>query len=718
MPVASPSKLPPADSLTNRAPEEICRAVPSPDSAHRWLRILTEEPHVAGTPQDLVTARFVQQRFEAAGIEATLAEYTAYVCYPRTVSIHLTAPEDRELANREDGVLRDKDSYAHDALVGFNAYSPSGDVSGQIVYVNYGLPEDYKALAASGVSVKGRIALARYGQSFRGVKAKVAEQNGAAGLLIYSDPADDGYARGDVYPDGPWRPASAIQRGSIAYIFEYAGDPLSPGFASTRTAHRIRPAAATNLPKMPTAPLSYGEAQHILRALAGPNVPPGWQGALPFAYHIGPGPATVHMHIEMDYRDVSLWNVIGRIPGKSAPERYVITGNHRDAWTYGAVDPNSGTATLLEVARSLGVLLKTGWRPERTIILASWDGEEYGLLGSTEWAEDHAADLEGRTVAYINVDSGVSGADLSAAAVPSLASVITDAARDVTDPLRGGTLYDAWFAREKRDRFETWKRDATLRTIQGRAVRPFDVEVGPLGSGSDYTAFLDHFGVPSMDFQLNGPYGVYHAVYDNLYWMEHFGDPQFANHATLARYWDTVLLRLADASVLPFDYVRYAEDIQRFLEQLGDDICHANAGKTTADTLRVDLASLTALAADMRDAADSLQPALDALSKNASPSRAARVNDLLVAVEHDLTDPSGLPGRLWYRHQIYAPGYYTGYAALPLPAAAQAVKDASQRDLTRGVTALQAALTRATHRLQETRAAAIRAQSADQGTMR
>ncbi|MCU1296056.1 MAG: Glutamate carboxypeptidase, partial [Acidobacteriaceae bacterium] len=421
-------------------------AVPDPKLAKEHLRILTQAPHIAGSAEDKATADYVAQKFREAGLDTEIVDYRVWMNYPFEISVDVTAPAEVHL----HGPTRehvDGDPFQDDprVVMPFNAMSPSGDAEADVIYANYGTPEDFKKLEELKINIVGKIVLVRYGQNFRGVKALVAQQHGAAGLLIYSDPYDDGWRRGDKYPQGPWHPDTGVQRGSIGYMFEFAGDPTTPGIASVaslpdskRTPHYQSPA----MPRIPTTPISYADAWPILEHLGGPDTPRDWQGSLPFTYHVGPGPVKVKMHLRQDYQYRTIWNVIGRIPGSEAPEQWVLAGNHRDAWVYGAVDPNSGTAAMLEAVHGLGELLKTGWKPKRTIVFGSWDAEEYGLIGSTEWGEQHEKELA-NAAAYFNVDVAVSGPKFGASSVPSLKQFLRDVSKGVPSP-KGGTVYEAW----------------------------------------------------------------------------------------------------------------------------------------------------------------------------------------------------------------------------------------------------------------------------------
>ncbi|MGH9576170.1 MAG: M28 family peptidase, partial [Terriglobales bacterium] len=462
-------------------------------------------------------------------------------------------------------------------VMAYNGFSRSGAVEAEVVYANYGRPGDFRKLKEMGIDVCGKIVLVRYGENFRGVKAYTAQQEGAAGVIIYSDPADDGYFKGDMYPKGPWRPESGVQRGSIAFIFKYPGDPTTPGIASVPSledSKRTPPEQAASLPRIPTTPLSYADARPILENLAGPESPRAWQGALPFTYHVGPGPVRVKMSLKQDYAYRTIWNVIGKIRGREFPDEWVTSGNHRDAWVYGAVDPNSGTAAQLEAARALGALLKTGWRPRRTMVLGSWDAEEQGLIGSTEWAEQYSKELAG-AVTYINMDAAASGPKFAAAAVPSLKQFVRDVTKSVASPA-GGTVYDAWkLAKEKEAAEKRAKEKEAAEKPSpdiGGGERPpvaesADLPVGDLGSGSDYTAFLQHLGVPSTDVSSSGPYGVYHSVFDNFAWFSKFGDPGFHYLQQMARIYGLQLLRMSEADALPYNYEDYGKEVATYLQK-------------------------------------------------------------------------------------------------------------------------------------------------------
>ena len=691
----------PLSSNTHRALENEFRAVPQTSSAREHLRRLTAQPHVAGTKEDYETAIYVRDQLRSYGLNADLREYDVLLPYPRRPSIvELVAPRRERLLVKEAIVPEDPSSSHPRIIPLFNGYSASGDVTAPLVYVNYGLPPDYEALKRAGVDVKGKIAIARYGNSFRGVKARVAEQHGAVALIIYSDPADDGYGQGDVFPKGPWRPASSAQRGSVQYLFEYPGDPLTPGRPSVPGVPRLKMSEATDLTKIPVQPISYGDARKLLEVLRGPVRPNGFQGGLPFAYHVGgTSDVKVHLKTDMDYQTRKIWNVIGRIDGSSEPDQWIIMGNHRDAWTFGAVDPNSGSTAMLEAARGFGSLLKKGWKPRRTIILGSWDGEEYGLIGSTEWAEENAEELRNKAVAYLNMDAAVSGSNFGASSVPTLWKTIRAVTRDIRDPKTGKSVYQQWQDRSRESRSDPEMTDAAT----GSDTAIAEARIGALGSGSDYTPFLQHLGVTSTDMGFGGDYGVYHSAYDSFYWMSKFGDPTFEYHVAAAQLWGTLAMRLADAQGLPFDYVSYAGEIREFFTEslrmakrrnLGSDF-NEQAMNEALDDFAIEATRVEKRKEDL----------LQELSKSDQNAQAKlnRLNQALMAAERAFIDERGLRGRSWYRHQIYAPGYYTGYAAQPLPDFRQALDDRNSGAARDALERIVAALNRATEILRKGR---------------
>ncbi len=628
----------PESSILQKKYEAAFKELTSPEICRRELRHLTEEPHLAGTENSYKIAKYLHKKYEEYGLDAQIYEYEVYLPYPIEVRVEMIAPTHYLASGKEESWEWDKDSYETNIVAGYNAYSPDGDVTADLIYVNRGLPNDYQKLAEMGISVEGKIAIARYGGSYRGVKVKVAGEQGAIGLIIYSDPADDGYMKGDTYPRGPWRSADAIQRGTVKYIFQYAGDPLTPGWASTKAAHRIPITEATDLPQIPVAPLAYRDAEPLLRALAGPNVPRGWQGGLPFAYHIGPGLAKVHLKVRSEHKNRPIYNVIAKLKGTENPDQWVILGNHHDAWVYGAADPSSGTASLLEVARCLGQLAKEGYRPKRTIVFASWDAEEFGIVGSTEWVEDLKVELQEKAIAYLNVDMATTGTEFYASAVPSLKPLVKEVAQTVMDPQTHQTVYEAW------------------RQDQENHVP----RVGNLGSGSDHSPFIGHLGIPSISMGFYGPYGVYHAMQDTFYWMEHFGDPTFRYHVAMTQIWGILALRLADADILPFDYAAYADELLSHLKALQNENKQSTITKDRPERLRALLREWEITAAD-------LHKDLSTRLESGGVVETKKINRSLRGLEQILTSESGLSLRPWFKHLAYAPGLHSGYAAVIFP---------------------------------------------------
>jgi N-acetylated-alpha-linked acidic dipeptidase len=672
------------------AREQKLRAIPDAAHAESNLRHITSEPHLAGTEGSHRLAEWLRDQYRSYGFDAEIVSYSVWLPQALEVKLELTTPRTITLGTPEQPIEIDRDTYNKNAVMAFNAYAPSADVTAPVIYVNYGTQEDYRALEAMGISVEGKIAIARYGRCYRGIKTKLAEEHKAVGLILYSDPQDDGYFVGDMYPHGPWRPISGIQRGSVQYTQIYPGDPLTPGVGSTANAKRLAPADAKNLPRIPTMPINAQDATAILENLGGPHVPHSWQGALPFTYHIGPGDAVAHMKLVMDYQQRPIYDVIAKLRGTNDGE-WVVLGNHHDAWVYGAVDPGSGTATMLETARAMGELVRSGWKPQRTILMCEWDGEEPGLIGSTEWVEANRAELQAKAVAYINTDVAVAGPNFTASATPSLSGLVRDAARVVQGPHSAGTVYDAWLEHAKRGQTEL----SGIARTQGGSEKIGEAPVDALGAGSDFCPFLDFAGIPSIDTGFVGDYGVYHSLYDDFYWMKTFGDPTFAYHATLAKILGTVALRLDEADVLPFDYAVYAAAITRATNEA---ISRANqlgiqdaATKAVADAS----ARLTASAAHVAQALQrSGYASFDAATQN-------RINHELVSVEQALLAPGGLVGRPWYKHTIYAPGSYAGYAAEVLPGVNEALDRDDAATFQQEAAALAAALSRASVRLDE-----------------
>lgn len=677
-----------ASSAAEHAWEDQFRAVPSANAAREHLRRLTAEPHIAGTREDYATAVYVRDQLRSFGLTAELKEYQVWLNYPKndTIVELIAAGKRARLATREAVVPQDPTSANARITPLFNGYSASGDVTAPLVYANYGLPPDYEALAKAGVEVKGKIVLVRYGNSFRGVKAKLAQDHGAIGCLIYSDPADDGYMQGDVYPKGPWRPIASGQRGSVQYLFKYPGDPLTPGQPAIPGVPRIKlEDAYEDIPRIPVQPLGYDEAKRLMQPLRGPVRPRGFQGGLAFAYHVGgTDDVKVHLKTEMDYQTRTIWDVVARIDGQAEKDRWVVMGNHRDAWVFGAVDPNSGTAAMLEMARGFGQLLKQGWKPRRTIVLCSWDGEEYGLIGSTEWAEEYAGELREKAVAYLNVDVAVAGPNFGASSVPSLWKLIRSATRAVKDPKSGNTIYQQWQERVREQRGET---------DEAKAEAP----IGALGSGSDFTPFLQHLGIPSTDMGFSGDYGVYHSSFDSFYWMSHFGDPSFVYHVAAAQLWGTIGMRLADADGLPMDYNDYAGQLREYFAEAVKiarlrELDSAVVEKEIDETLKEFARAALVTERDKHRALEDLQ-----VKDSSAAAKLKRINDALIAAERAFIDDRGLRGRPWYKHEIYAPGVYTGYAAQPLTDFRQGLDDRNSADAKAGLERVIEAIKRATN---------------------
>jgi N-acetylated-alpha-linked acidic dipeptidase len=673
-----------ADALAKY--ERIMLDTPSPANARKWLEALTAEPHVAGTPAEKKVADYVRDRLTEFGLSVETIKYDVFLNHPKLVSLTMTAPSRQELALKEDVYPQDTVSGSPGQFPAFHGYGASGVATGQVIYVNYGAPADHERLKAMGLSVDGKIVLVRYGGAFRGLKVKEAQERGAIGVLIYSDPADDGYMRGDVYPDGPMRPASAIQRGSVQYLSIQPGDPSTPGgIPSTDGAKRITRSQMTNVPKIPSLPIAYREAEKLLRHLGGPRVPNEWQGGLPFSYHIGPGGAAVEMKVEMDEGLKPIYNVMATIPGTT--DQVLVVGNHRDAWTPGAIDPNSGTAAMLEVARSLGVALKAGWKPKRTIILGSWDAEEYGLVGSTEWAEANAAMLSQKAVAYLNIDSAVLGADFNASGVPSMRDVLREVARAVPDPKKGGSVGALWESRAK----AAWAQRTPVAV--GSPDREFDQQLDRLGSGSDYTAFLDFLGVPSTDMGFSGPSGVYHSVYDNFRWMSLYGDPDFVYHQAAARLMGLLTMRVASADVAPLRFTGYARALREDLDEIRTDVTR-RARTATGTPFLPDFAPIVTALTELEAVGVAADASADRVIASGDAGAAARMSDALSQVERAFLNPQGLPGRPWFKHQLIGPGLTTGYAPWPYPALREAVekKDAAMfgTEVKKVVAAIQA----------------------------
>ncbi|HYK91645.1 MAG TPA: M28 family metallopeptidase [Acidobacteriota bacterium] len=643
--------------------EEKFLLIPSSEETRRLHRYFTSEPHPAGSERNNALARDIADMWKKQGWDdITLHRYDVLVSSPREVSVEMIAPIKYRAGLREDAYDVDPDTKDPHLDPGYLGLSASGDVTAEVVYAHSGNPEDYAVLHRHGIDVRGKIVLVRYSNpySYRGFKALTAERQGAAAILIYSDPAEDGYARGQVYPDGPWGPESHIQRGSITYDFMVAGDPLTPGWASVPGAKRIPMDQAVSLPKIIAVPLSWRDAKPLLENMDGPEAPHAWRGGLRIKYRLGGKAVRARVKADMDTRLMPNYVVEARIRGSQFPDEWILVGNHRDAWVYGGVDPSSGTASMMELTRALGNLAARGIRPKRTIIACSWDGEEVGLTGSTEWGEQFADDLRKKLVAYINVDSSVSGPDFQASAVASLAPLLVEVSRAVPHP-SGRSLYEVWR--------ETAQRAYQAAGGKGAAPAAFLVDTR-IGSGSDHTVFLNFLGRPTVGLTFVGPYGVYHSIYDDFYWMNHFGDPDYRRHVMLSEIWGLLALRLSNAEILPFDFAFYAENIRDFVQEVK---------RKKGVARNVDLKPLLLQVSEFRDAGTRFRQAMDeALAREPIDADILeRINRRLMEAEGNWLNPEGIPGRPWFKHLLYAARFT--YAHLELPGLTEAVEKGDWR---------------------------------------
>ena len=639
--------------------EETFKAIPSPSEARRQHRIFTAEPHIAGSKRNNDLAKYIASEWRKQGLEdVVVRRYDVYATAPKTASLEMIAPVKYKAGLREEGYDADPDTKNPRVSAAWSGMSISGDVTAPVVYAHSGNPEDYELLRKQGIDVKGKIVLVRYSNpySYRGFKALTAQNEGAAAILIYSDPAEDGFKKGKAFPDGPWGPESHIQRGAITYDFMVPGDPLTPGWASVPGAKRIPLSEAVSVPKIMALPLSWKDAKPLLENIGGPIAPPEWQGGLPIEYHLGGERARVHLNIQMDNSIKPYYVVESRIRGAEAPDEWVVLGNHRDAWVYGGVDPSSGTASMMEMTRAFGQMLKSGIRPKRTLVICSWDGEEVGLTGSTEWGEQFSDELKKKAVAYINVDSSTSGPNLEGSAVASLAPMLVETTRSLQDP-SGKSLYEAW--KESETRKKTERKEAG-------EVTDYTLADTRIGSGSDHTVFLNFVGMPVLGLGFEGPYGVYHSMYDDFYWMNHFGDPGYRYHVLMSQLWGVLALRLANADLLPFDFANYANNIRDFVHDL-------SAGRSE-DMHQLDLTPLLDSVQQFGDAGVRLDQALSrALAAGTiSSDHALSINQAMMKVERNWLNPEGIPGRPWFKHMLYGARYT--YAHLELPGLTEAVE--------------------------------------------
>jgi N-acetylated-alpha-linked acidic dipeptidase len=632
-------------------------AIPSAEEERRQHRIFTAEPHLAGSPRNNELAKYVAEQWKAQGLDdVVIREYDVYSTEPKSSSLEMVAPVTYRASLREAACDVDPDTKNPAVSSAWSGMSRSGEITAQVVYAHSGNPEDYDLLRKQGIDIKGKIVLVRYSNpySYRGFKALTAEREGAAAMLVYSDPAEDGYKKGKVFPDGPWGPETHIQRGAITYDFMVPGDPTTPGWPSVPGAKHISPDESRSVPKIMAMPLSWQDAKPFLENMDGPVAPVEWQGGLPIQYHLGGGRVRAHLKIEMDNSIKPYYVVEGRVRGSELPDEWVVLGNHRDAWVFGGVDPSSGTASMMEMTRALGQLAKKGLRPRRTLVVCSWDGEEVGLTGSTEWGEQFADELRKKAVAYINVDSSTSGPSFEGDAVASLAPMLVETTRALQDPA-GPSLHDAWHDSQVRERKESGKLDA---------VTDLNLAETRIGSASDHTVFLNFVGMPVLGLQFDGPYGVYHSMYDDFYWMNHFGDPGYRYHTLMSQLWGVLALRLADADLLPFDFASYAANLREFV---GDLTQGENAGKWDPKPL---LANIDAFEA----AGKKLNTAMEASLRAGAPAReiAGEVNGGMMQAERNWLNPEGIPNRPWFKHMIYGTRYT--YAHLELPGITEAVE--------------------------------------------
>ncbi len=657
----------PSDAAHEAEIESKFKAIPSPDEERRQHHIFTAEPHVAGSARNNELARYIADEWRNEGLEdVIIRRYDVYGSNPKFTSLEMVAPVHYRAILREMPVPGDLDLKNKRISSAWSGMSASGEVTAPLVYAHSGNPEDYEHLRKQGIDVKGKVVLVRYSNpySYRGFKALTAEREGAAAILIYSDPAEDGYKKGKVVPNGPWGPEYHIQRGAITYDFMVPGDPLTPGWASVPGAKRIPVEEAVSIPKIMALPLSWHDAKPLLANMDGPIAPDDWQGGLPIKYRLGGSRVRVHVKIEMDNSTQPYYVVEGRIRGAQLPDEWVVLGNHRDAWVFGGVDPSSGTASMMELTRALGKLTKQGIRPRRTIVVCSWDGEEVGLTGSTEWGEQFADELRKKAVAYINVDEATSGPNFHGQAVASLAPMLVEATHTLKDP-GGKTLYDSWRESSARERREATQHESDIDSnVSDSRVTDLNLADTRIGSGSDHTVFLNFVGMPVLGLGFEGPYGVYHSAYDDFFWMNHFGDPGYRYHTLMSQLWGVLALRLANADLLPFDFASYATNVRQFVNELVK-------GK---DMSQLDLKPVLDAIDEFENAGKRLDESSSrALASGAVDARlATTINHGTMQVERNWLNSDGIPGRPWFKHILY--GARFTYAHLELPGLTEAVE--------------------------------------------
>jgi N-acetylated-alpha-linked acidic dipeptidase len=665
-----------------------------------WMQQMSSAPNHVGSAHDKANAEFQLAKFKEWGWDAAIETFSVLYPTPREVSVELIEPTTFKARLSEPPIEGDStSSQTKDELPPYNVYGADGDVTGELIYLNQGMPDDYKELERLGISVKGKIVLTRYGGGWRGLKPKLAYEHGAIGCLIYSDPRDDGYGAGEVYPKGGFRPRDAVQRGSVQDLTLYSGDPLTPNVGAVPGAKRLALKDAKTILKIPVLPISYADAEPLLAALGGRVVPASWRGGLAMTYHIGPGPAKVHMKVLSDWNQKTLYDVVAKMRGSQEPDHWVIRGNHHDGWVFGAADPLSGQVALMAEAKAIGKLVKDGWRPKRTLVYTSWDGEEPGLLGSTEWVETHAAELKAKAVLYVNSDVNSRGF-LSAEGSHALQHFVSEAARDVKDPETGASVLTRALAARRLTSYESGGAGEAGGHPNG------DLQLGALGSGSDYTPFLQHLGVNALDLSFGGEsdYGVYHSAYDSFDHFRRFVDPSFEYGVALAKVAGRVMLRAAQSELIPARESDFAASVAGFADELhkladgmraksrelghllDDDVYKltAHPDKPRAAPPRVDevpylnFSELDNAVAKLEQSArafDKEYARVDAAGNGADAVERARINATLVVLEQSLTVPQGLPGREWYQHMVYAPGMHTGYGVKTLPGIREAIEE-------------------------------------------
>src|ERR1700730_13526249 len=666
------------------AVEKKFKAIPTPDEERRQHRIFTSAPHLAGSERNNELARYIADEWRKQGLEdVVLRRYDVYSTAPKSSFLEMVAPVHYQASLHEHSYDEDPDTKDPAVSLAWMGMSLSGEITAPVVYAHSGNPADYELLRKNGIDVKGKIVLVRYSNpySYRGFKALTAQKEGAAAILIYSDPAEDGYKKGKVFPEGPWGPENHIQHGATPYDFMVPGDPLTPGWASVPGAKRIPVDQAVSLPKIMALPLSWHDAKPLLENMGGPVAPDDWQGGLPFPYHLGGEQARVHLKIEVDNSTKPYYVVEGRIRGSELPDEWVVLGNHRDAWVFGGVDPSSGTASMMEMTRALGQLAKQGIRPRRTLVVCSWDGEEIGLTGSTEWGEQFADELRKKAVAYLNVDSSTSGPNFDGSAVASLVPMLVETSHSLQDP-SGKSLYDDWKISQTR------KRQGAKKTDE---VTDANLPNTRIGSGSDHTVFLDFVGLPVMELGFDGDYGVYHFMYDDFYWMNHFGDPGYRYHTLMSQLWGVLALRLANADILPFDFASYARNIREFVADMSKD----------KDMSQLDLKSVSEKIDEFEAAGRHLNESVAAAlaSGTIDPKLADTLNHGLMRVERNWLNPDGIPGRPWFKHVLYGARYT--YAHLELPGLTEATEAGDWTTARQQAAILQRALSNNTKLLEQ-----------------